>query len=119
MPRWRLAALRRPLAVSGLFLLLSLCHGVVIAGASGAIGPAAEPVEFAAHDQAPAHGVDCAADLDAAAPSAAGNRVAWTGVPFAPLGPGSAWAPPAVSPRGTVAIDPPAVRRALLQIFLI
>ena len=118
-PRRPRAAWRHPLAMSLLFLLLSLFHGVVMAGATGTAVPLAEPVEFAAHDRIPAHAVDCAVDLEAAAPSASVIRAPWIALPPALPASAPAWEPPTVGPPAAAAIGSPGERRALLQIFRI
>lgn len=105
-PAW----LGRGILLCTLFLLMSICHAAVLPGPASAA-----PVQ----EKAPVHAVDCAIDIAASTPSTAAAKFLWSaqqaGHAVAPTAIGE----PVIGPPAPAPADPPAVRRARLQIFLI
>ena len=100
----------RGLLVTALFVLMSICHGAMLPGQAAAAS---------LQEHVPVHALDCATDVKAAAPSSIVAK-------FLPavqlMGDAAALASvvePPVEPASLASTEPPAVRRARLQVFLI
>lgn len=112
-------AWRRAFFVGFLFVLMSLCLAAVTGNGALASGPAQLSLAGAANDDVPLHAADCAVNIEAAVRSTVGARDAWVGQPMGDAVWFVALDRLAVGPPDRVAVGSPAVRRALLQIFLI
>ena len=108
----------RPL-VGVLVALAVLCHGSLVVNAAAA-GSSAEPsLATVAQDGSPTHAVDCTVNNESLTPSKSRGGNAWASQP-----PGqAAWLLVADGLPGQaqaeIVTSAPAVRRALLQVFLI
>lgn len=112
-------AWRRAFFVGFLFVLISLCLAAVTGSSALASSPAQQSLAGAANDGGPPHAADCAVNIEAAVRSTVGARDAWIGQPMGDAVWFVALDRPAVGPPDRVAVRSAAVRRALLQIFLI
>lgn len=102
--------LGRVLLLSALFVLMAICHGALLP---------APAMAAAAQEHLPVHTLDCAVDIEAAAPFPATAKFVSSAYPatdivvIASTVQAVVWSPDAYP------VDPPAVRRARLQVFLI